>query len=83
MEEVLDGQPLFHGMVWACCDVFVETFPGYRDGFILELLKTGNLVPKGVGLSHRKVLGQEGIRAGIPCGECILVSVEPRLWFLK
>jgi hypothetical protein len=33
-------------------DVFLEMFPGFRDGFILKLLKTGNPVPKGVGLAH-------------------------------
>jgi hypothetical protein len=81
MEEVLDDQPLFHTMVRACCDIFLEMFPGFQDGFILELLKIENPVPKGVGLAHLKVLGQECIRASIPCGECILVGVEPRLCF--
>jgi hypothetical protein len=31
--------------------------PKLPDGFILELLETGNLVPQGIGFAHRKVLG--------------------------
>jgi hypothetical protein len=65
MEEVLNDQPLFHVMVWACCNVLLETFPGFRDYFILELLETGNPIPKGLGFAHQKVLGQECIRTGI------------------
>jgi hypothetical protein len=30
MEEVLDDQPLFDAVVWACCDVFLETFRASR-----------------------------------------------------
>ena len=56
MEEVLNDKPLFHAVVWACCNVFLETFLGFLDCFVLELLKTGNPVPKGVGFAHRKVL---------------------------
>jgi hypothetical protein len=83
MEEAWDDHPLFHAVVWACCDVFLETFLSFRDGFILELLKTRNPILKGIGFAHRKVLGQECIRAGNPCGECILVGVEPCLCFPK
>jgi hypothetical protein len=64
-------------------NVLLEMFLGFRDGFILELLETGNPIPKGVGFAHRKALGQECIRSGIPCGECILVGVEPHLCFPK
>jgi hypothetical protein len=83
MEEVLDDEPLSHVVVWPCCNVFLETFLGIQDCLILELLKTGNPVLKGVGFAHLKVLGQECIRTSIPCGECILVGVEPCLCFPK
>jgi len=56
MEEVLNDKPLFHTVVWACCNIFLKTFLGFRDCFVLELLKTGNSVPKGVGFAHRKIL---------------------------
>jgi len=45
--------------VWACCNVFLKMFPGFEDCFVLELLKTGNSIPKGVGFAHRKVLDRE------------------------
>jgi hypothetical protein len=61
MEEVLDDQPLFHAVVWACCDIFLESIPSFRDGFILELLKIGNPIPKGVGLAHRKYLARNAL----------------------
>jgi hypothetical protein len=61
MEEVLNDQPLFHAVVWACCDVSLEMFPGFGDGFILELLKIGNPIPKGVGFAHRKVLARNAL----------------------
>jgi len=57
MEEVMNDKPFFHAMVWTCFNVFLETIPGFRDYFILELLITRNPVPKGVGSSHQKVLG--------------------------
>jgi hypothetical protein len=80
-EEVLNDQPFFHSVVWACCNVILEMFPGFWVCLILVLLKTGNPVSKGVGFAHRKVLGQECIRTGITCGECIFVGVEPCLCF--
>ena len=43
-EEILDDQPFLHVMVWACCYVFLETFPDFRHGFIRELLKAGNYI---------------------------------------
>jgi len=81
MEEVLKDKPFFHAVVWACCNVFLETFLGFLDCFVLELLKTGNPVPKGVGFAHRKVLDQKSIGTRIPSIECMLVGVEPRLCF--
>jgi len=83
MEEVLNDKPFFHVMVWACCNVFLKTFPGFRDCLILELFKTGNPVPKGVGFAHQKVLDQKSIGTRIPSVESFLVGVEPRLCFPK
>jgi hypothetical protein len=45
MEEVLNDKPFFHVMVLACCNIFVEKFPGFQNCLILELLKTANPVP--------------------------------------
>ena len=83
MEEVLNDKPFFHTVVWACCNVFLKTFPSFRDCFVLELFKTGNPVPKGIGVAHRKVLDQKSIGAYIPSVECVLVGVERRLCFPK
>ena len=70
-------------MVWACCNVFLKTFPGFRDCLVLELLKAGNPIPKGVDFSQWNVLVQKGIGARIPSVESFLVGVEPRLFFPK
>ena len=79
----MNDKPFFHAVVWACCNVFLETFLGFLDCFVLELLKTGNLILKGVGFAHRKVLDQKSIRARIPSVESFLVGVKPRLCFPK
>src|SRR6185503_2743826 len=63
MEEVLNDKPFSHAVVWTCCNVFLKTFPGFRDCFIMELLKTGNPVPKGIDFAHQKVLDQKSIGA--------------------
>ena len=34
MEEVLNDQPLFYAMVWACLNVLLETFPDFWDALI-------------------------------------------------
>jgi len=83
MEEVLNDKTFFHAVVWACCNVFLKAFPGFRNCLVLELFKTINPVPKGIGFAHRKVLDQKSIGAHIPCVECFLVGVEPRLCFPK
>jgi len=83
IEEVLNDKLFFHAVVWACCNVFLKTFPGFRDCHILELLKTGNSVPKGIGFAHRKVLDQKSIGARIPSVESFLEGVEPHLCFPK
>ena len=37
MEEVLNDQPFFYAMVWACLNVLLETFLDYRDALIQQL----------------------------------------------
>jgi hypothetical protein len=34
MEEVLNDQPLFYAVVWACLNVLLEMFPAFWDGLI-------------------------------------------------
>ena len=57
MEEVLNDQPLFYAMVWACLYVLLETLPDFRDGLIRQLLDSDDPVPEGIGLAHWKLLG--------------------------
>ena len=57
VEEVLNDQPFFYVVVWACLNVLLETLPDFRDALIRYLLNSGNPVPEGVGLAHWKVLG--------------------------
>ena len=83
MEEVLNDKSFFHAMVWACCNVFLKTFSGFRDCLILELFKTGNPILKGIGFAHRKVLDQKSIGARIPSVKRVIVGVEPHLCFPK
>ena len=52
MEEVLNNQPLFYVVVWACLYVLLETFPDFRDSFIRQLLNSGDPVPEGIGFAH-------------------------------
>ena len=61
MDEVLDDQPLFGAVMWPYCNVLLEMFPGFRDGFILELLKIRNPITQGVGFAPQKILGQEDL----------------------
>ena len=53
MEEVLNDQPLFYAVVWACLNVFLD----FRDALIRHLLNSGDPIPEGVGLAHWKVFG--------------------------
>ena len=55
--------------------VFLKSLPGFRDGFIRELLKSGDLAPEGICLAHQEVLGQKCIEAGITNGEVYFVGV--------
>ena len=61
MEEVLDDQPLFHAMVGAGCDIFLESFPRLRHRPICELLKARDAIPQSTSLPEWEVLGEEGI----------------------
>ena len=78
-----NDKTFFHAVVWACCNVLLKMFPGFQDCFVLELLKTGNPVLKGVDFAHQKVLDQKSIGTRIPSVESFLVGVEPRLCFPK
>ena len=57
MEEVLNDQPLFYAVMWACLNVLLETFPDFRDALIWQLLNSGNPFLEGIGLAHWKVFG--------------------------
>ena len=57
MEEVLNNQPLFYAVVWACLYVLLEMLPDFRDGLIRQLLDFGDPVPEGIGLANWKVFG--------------------------
>ena len=79
MEETLSDQSFFHVVVGACGNVFLESLPSFRDGFIHQLLKSKDFAPKDNGFAHREVFRQECIGLGIPCGEVCFVGVEPHL----
>ena len=57
MKEILNNQPFFYAVVWACLNVLLETLPDFRDGLIRQLLNSGDPVPEGIGFAHWKVLG--------------------------
>ena len=57
MEEVLNDQPLFYAVVWACLYVLLEMLLDFRDGLIRHFLNSDDPVPEGIGLAHWKVLG--------------------------
>ena len=61
IQEVLNDQPLFYVVVWACLYVLLETLPDFRDGLIRQLLDSGDPIPEGIGLAHWKLLGKECI----------------------
>jgi hypothetical protein len=60
---VLDDEPLFHLMVWACRDIILQAFPCLNDDVIHELLKAQDLIPKCIGLTQWKELGEKCIGA--------------------
>jgi hypothetical protein len=49
MIEALDDEPLLHAMMGACRDIILQALPYLDNGFICELLKGRDLVPKGIG----------------------------------
>ena len=57
MEEVLNDQPLFYAVVWACLNVLLETFPDFQDALIWQLSNSGDPVLEGIGLASWKVFG--------------------------
>jgi hypothetical protein len=63
MIEALDDEPLLHAMMGACRDIILQALPCLDNGFIRELLKGRDLVPKGIGLAQRKKLGEKCIGA--------------------
>ena len=52
VEEVLNDQPFFYAVVWACLYVLLETLPDFRDSLIQQLLDSGDPVPEGIGFAH-------------------------------
>jgi hypothetical protein len=47
----------------ACRDIILHALPCLGNGFIHELLKGRDLVPKGIGLAQQKKLGEKYIGA--------------------
>ena len=79
MDETLNEQPFFHAVVGACCNVFLESLPSFRNGFIWQLLKSRDFALEGIGFAHWKILCQECIGASFPCIEVYFVGVKPHL----
>jgi hypothetical protein len=63
MIEALDDEPLLHAVMGACRDIILQALTCIGNGFICELLKGRDLVPKGIGLAHRKKLAEKCIGA--------------------
>jgi hypothetical protein len=61
MIEALDDEPLLHVMMGACRDIIPQALPCLGNGFIHELLKGRDPVPKGIGLAQQKKLGKKCI----------------------
>jgi hypothetical protein len=55
MIEALDDEPL-HAAMGACRDIILQGLPHLHNGFIRDLLKGRDLVPKGIGLAQQKNL---------------------------
>ena len=83
MEETLNNQPFFQAVVWACCNMLLKSLPCFREGFIQELLKSGDLAPENICLAHQELLGQECIGIGIQGSKVCFVGVEPHLRFAE
>ena len=79
IEKTLNNQAFLHAVMGACCNVFLESLPSFRNGFIRELLKARDLTSEGIGFAHREILRQECIGASFPCGQVCFVGVKLRL----
>jgi hypothetical protein len=66
MIEVLDDEPLLHAVMGACRDIILQALPCLGNGFIYEMLKGRDLVPKGIDLAQQKKLGEKCIGAFLP-----------------
>jgi hypothetical protein len=77
MIEALDDEPLIHDMMGTCRDIILQMLPFLGNGFIRELLKGRDLVPKGIGLVQWKKLGEKCIGAFLLGLHCLLVGKEP------
>jgi hypothetical protein len=66
MIEALDDEPLLHAVMGACRDIILQALPCLSNGFICELLKGRDLVPKGISLAQWKKLGKKCIGAFLP-----------------
>jgi hypothetical protein len=51
MIEALDDEPLLHDVMGSFRDIILQALPCLGNGFIHELLKGRDLVPKGIGLA--------------------------------
>jgi hypothetical protein len=50
----------------ACRDIILQALPCLGNGFIHDMLKGRDLVPKGIGLARQKKLGEKCIGAFLP-----------------
>jgi hypothetical protein len=61
MIDALDDEPFLHAMMGACRDMILLALPCFGNGFIRELLKGRDFVPKGIGLSQEKKLARKAL----------------------
>jgi hypothetical protein len=66
MIEVLDDEPLLHGMMAACRDIILQTFTCLSDGLIRKLLKQRDLVSEGISFAQGEKHGEKCIGALLP-----------------
>jgi hypothetical protein len=77
MIEALDDEPLLHAVMGASRDIIMQALSCLGNGFIRELLKGRDLVPKGIGLAQWKKHGEKCIGAFLPGSHCLSVGIEP------
>jgi hypothetical protein len=61
MIEALDDEPLLHAVMGACRDIILQALPCLDKGFLCELLKGRDLVPKGIGLAQWKNVARNAL----------------------